>query len=343
MIELLKTIDTVKLKDYKQERETYITSSNGIKIFTNIIHLKSQILPYSGMFREIEYYSKGRLLLKAKERKEGIEYIFNGQTYNEKISNEAASYFGDPFLIKHPDFSPTPDNPLETRVYTLKLQHDAVSCDCAHWATVQDIRKSEKQGYDGDSIFIFIEPAEENLLLPDTIGYNGDLIQFTGQFYIKKTYPKGYDTEETVKKAKVFRYTKFKVLQSNYRNFEWNYSKTRNHFRRDSAFQILAFYRSVTTQSSAPDTNMCAGWTISKKNLYKIIKHTKLIGGTEWDLSFDVLPCIIKGQLKQNGEIYDFEVNGGSWLYLKSKDTTVILGNYNRNDEKYFIQGPMRD
>jgi hypothetical protein len=88
---------------------------------------------------------------------------------------------------------------------------------------------------------------------------------------------------------------------------------------------------------------MCSGWSISEKNLYKIIRHSKPIGGTEWDLSFDYLPCVIKGQLKQKGRLYDFEINAGSWLYLKSKDTTVIWSDYNSADRKYFSQRPMRD
>jgi len=118
---------------------------------------------------------------------------------------------------------------------------------------------------------------------------------------------------------------------------------SKNKFYADSAFQILTSYRSITTQSSARDTNMCAGWTIAKKNLYQVIRHSRLIGGAEWDLSFDVLPCIIKGQLKQKGQLYNFEVNGGSWLYLSSKDTTVILGDYDAGDKKYFIDAPMQD
>jgi hypothetical protein len=117
---------------------------------------------------------------------------------------------------------------------------------------------------------------------------------------------------------------------------------SRNKFNQDSAFQILSFNRSITSQSSAADTNMCSGWTIANKNLYKVIRHSKMIGGTEWDLSFDMLPCIIRGRLRQKGNIYDFEVNGGSWLYLRSKDTTVILGDYFPGDKKYFIQEPMR-
>jgi len=341
--ELLKTVDTVKLKDYKQDRETYIKSNKGIKIFTDIIHLKKENLPYSTMFREMEYYSKGKLVLKAKERKEGIEYIFNGETYNEGISEEARRYQGDPFLIKHQDFTPTPNNSLEARIYRLKLQHIVFGCTCADWATAKDLSAVEKHQLNSNDIFMFLEPADKNLTLPDTLGYEGDLIEFTGQFYTKKTYPKGYDTEGTVNKAKVFRYSKFKVLKSEYREAEKLRIISKNKFNVDSAFQILSSYRSITKQSSAQDTNMCAGWTISKKNLYKLIKHSKLIGGTEWDLSFDVLPCIMKGQLKQNGKLYHFEVNGGSWLYLKSRDTTVILGDYDTDDQKYFIQGPMPD
>ena len=68
-----------------------------------------------------------------------------------------------------------------------------------------------------------------------------------------------------------------------------------------------------------------------------------MISGTEWDLRFDMLPCIIAGQLKQKGVLYHFEVNGGSWLYVKSKDTTVILGDYYRGDSKYFLGEPMQD
>jgi glucan-binding YG repeat protein len=157
-----------------------------------------------------------------------------------------------------------------------------------------------------------------------------------------QTFSKGDETNRSVDKAKVFKYKKFKQLKRGYRPAEKLRNISKNKFNPDSAFQILSSYRSITTQSSAPDTDMCGGWTISKYHLYSIIKHSRQIDGTEWDLIFDMLPCIIKGQLKQKGALYNFEVNGGSWLYLKSKDTTMILGDYNKNDEKYFIQSPMR-
>jgi hypothetical protein len=111
-------------------------------------------------------------------------------------------------------------------------------------------------------------------------------------------------------------------------------------FNVDSPFQIISATRSITSQSSATDTNMCKGWTVSANHLHQVIKHSKPINGTEWDLNFEVLPCIMKGRLKQNGEVYHFEVNGGSWLYLKSKYRTIIMGDYNRGDRKLFIESP---
>jgi hypothetical protein len=87
-------------------------------------------------------------------------------------------------------------------------------------------------------------------------------------------------------------------------------------------------------------TNACKGWTISNKNLSRVIKDSRPTDGIEWDIRFDVLPCIIKGQLEQDGTLYNFEVNGGSWLYIKSKDTILILGNFKKEDRKYFIEGP---
>jgi hypothetical protein len=113
-------------------------------------------------------------------------------------------------------------------------------------------------------------------------------------------------------------------------------------FNKDEPFQIINSARAITNQSSATDTNLCKGWTISNINLAKIIKDARSIGGTEWDLSFLVLPCIFKGQLIQNGNPFDFEVNGGSWFYIKSSDTTMIFGNFKKEDAKYFIEEPYK-
>jgi hypothetical protein len=91
------------------------------------------------------------------------------------------------------------------------------ACECANWATQDVITKYQDTGKLSDHC-VFIEPADTSLILPDTLGYSGDIVQFTGQYYIDKGYPKDYvKGEQQVDKAQVFRYTSFKIIKSNYR------------------------------------------------------------------------------------------------------------------------------
>ena len=111
-------------------------------------------------------------------------------------------------------------------------------------------------------------------------------------------------------------------------------------FDKNKPFTILNSKRGITKQSSAQDTLACKAWSISQTALSKIIKNCKLINGTEWDLTFDVLPCIITGQIKQNGKIYKFEMNAGSWLNVIANGKSIILGDYNKSDKKFFLSFP---
>ncbi|MEO5944976.1 MAG: hypothetical protein ABIP30_14840 [Ferruginibacter sp.] len=115
---------------------------------------------------------------------------------------------------------------------------------------------------------------------------------------------------------------------------------TKTIFNKNQSFEILSLKKDFTTQSSSTDKDICNGWTINKKFIPRIIKKCKFISGTEWDFTFDFLPCIISGELKQNGNIFKYEINAGSWLYIKSADTTMILGNYQKENNKFFISNP---
>lgn len=108
-------------------------------------------------------------------------------------------------------------------------------------------------------------------------------------------------------------------------------------FDKNKPFEILNFQRGITKQSSASDTNMCKGWRIKPTDLQKIIINSKVIDGQEWHDLFDVLPCIMTGQLKQNHQQYKIEINGGSWMYIFCRDTTLLLGSFTKQNEKYFI------
>lgn len=114
-------------------------------------------------------------------------------------------------------------------------------------------------------------------------------------------------------------------------------------FDNGKPFKIISARRNVTAQSSAKGTIMCKEWNIETASLYTIIKDCQGISGTELDLSFEVLPCIIEGELLQTGKRYKFEINGGSWMYVRCGDTTLILGDYKQKDKKYFLSSPIEE
>jgi len=109
-------------------------------------------------------------------------------------------------------------NSLEEKEQIIELSYIAWACDCASWATKEDLQKYADK--DADALAehcIFIEPANKSLTLPDTLGYSMDIIKFTGRFYKRKGFPKEYSSQEKPDKARVFRYTKYQVIRSNYR------------------------------------------------------------------------------------------------------------------------------
>lgn len=110
---------------------------------------------------------------------------------------------------------------LEPQVQTLELHYIAWACDCANWATQEDIEENP-HNY-GDSLAmncIFVEPANSSLALPDSLHYPRDVIRFTGQFYRDKGFPKNYYSFQDPEPARVFRYTSYVVVRSNYKDYK---------------------------------------------------------------------------------------------------------------------------
>jgi hypothetical protein len=117
------------------------------------------------------------------------------------------------------EYYPANKSPLENKIKTVDLIYIAWACECANWMEENEYKKYEDQGKLAENS-IFLEPADSSLILADTLGYSADLIKFTGQFYTEKGYPKNYEkSEENPEPARVFRYTHYKVLRSNYRDF----------------------------------------------------------------------------------------------------------------------------
>src|SRR4029077_13588017 len=98
------------------------------------------------------------------------------------------------------------------------LEHVSRTCACPHWGSPNGVDSYLDSGKLSEHC-VFIEAADSTVELADTLGYKHDIIQFTGQFYKETGFPKNYPrTKQYAAKAKVFHYTKYLVIKSNYRS-----------------------------------------------------------------------------------------------------------------------------
>jgi hypothetical protein len=109
------------------------------------------------------------------------------------------------------------------------------------------------------------------------------------------------------------------------------------------SFQVASASPDITTSSSSIDTIRCTDWTLGKAKIQSIISRGEIVNGPDWHHLFDVLPCIIVGEIEQDKSIYQYEMNGGSWIYIRSPDTTFILGIFSTEEKKYFLSSPMTE
>jgi hypothetical protein len=116
----------------------------------------------------------------------------------------------------------TKENKLEPNTKKIQFQYVAFACACANFATINDYKQYSDTGNLSEHC-VFVEPENIKLTLSDTLGYNGDILEFVGQYYVDKGYPKNYiKTEQEVESAKVFKYTYYKIIESHHQGFKTN-------------------------------------------------------------------------------------------------------------------------
>ena len=111
-------------------------------------------------------------------------------------------------------------------------------------------------------------------------------------------------------------------------------------FDNRKAFEILSSKVEPVYTTFFEDSLECKGWDLSRQILTRIINNSRPISGTEQDLAFANHSCGIYAKLRQGYQYYEIEINAGSWMYIKCRDTTLLFGDFNRADEKYFLSGP---
>jgi hypothetical protein len=109
-------------------------------------------------------------------------------------------------VIDNPNFKP------ESKVETLTLLYNGISCPCAQWSETRFSNNSDNKKY------YWLEPANEKLIKADTL-FNGEdlpvIIKVTGQIVTENGFPKRDLTKVGEDAAgNVFRYTKIEVIQN---------------------------------------------------------------------------------------------------------------------------------
>jgi hypothetical protein len=124
----------------------------------------------------------------------------------EKIPKAKVFKYSKLEVIDNPNFK------ADSKVETLTLIYNTISCSCAQWSkTLKSEDTDKKQNY-------WLEPANDKLINADTL-FNGEnlpvIIKVTGQVISENGFPKRELSKVGQDEAgKVFRYTKIEVLQN---------------------------------------------------------------------------------------------------------------------------------
>lgn len=173
-------------------------------------------------------------------------------------------------------------NRLIDKVKKLEVQYTVWGCACPQWIKTKDSIQQNNEKTNYIDYHFYLEPADETLELPIYFDAFRHRLKVTGQFYEREDYPQGtIEMEEPMPKAKVFRYTKFELIDN-------------PNFKPDSKVEILTLiYNAISCT--------CAQWSKTRKSKNidanqnywlepaneKLINADKLLNGKN-------LPVIIK-------------------------------------------------
>lgn len=104
---------------------------------------------------------------------------------------------------------------IEKDSQQLEIEFMGWRCKCPPWITASDRLKYQNKGLEQNptKYCFYIEPASSRLILPDSFFMEYHDLLVTGKFVTNSGFPKGYDqSDKDAQPAKVFRYTKFKIV-----------------------------------------------------------------------------------------------------------------------------------
>lgn len=124
----------------------------------------------------------------------------------EKLEKAKVFRYTEIEVIDKPNFK------TDSKIQTLTLHYNAISCTCAQWSEPKFDNNPDKR------ILYWLEPSNQTLINADTL-FNGEnlpvQIKVTGQIVSENGFPKRELSKVGQDEAgKVFRYTKIEVLKN---------------------------------------------------------------------------------------------------------------------------------
>ena len=172
-------------------------------------------------------------------------------------------------------------NILTDKVENLEVKYTVWGCACPQWIQTKDNENNDTtKNY--LKLHFYIEPADKTLELPIYFDAFRHRLKITGQFYEKEDYPKGtIEMEESMPKAKVFRYSKIEVID-------------KPNFKADTKIETLTLiYNAISCT--------CAQWSetrfsneIEQKKYYWLEQANEKLINADTLFNGEHLPVIIK-------------------------------------------------
>ena len=108
-------------------------------------------------------------------------------------------------------------------------------------------------------------------------------------------------------------------------------------FQQSTPFHILSISRNYGAHSSSRDTSECDGWSLTGNECATVLADFAPITGPDWHHFFDVFQCQIQGELSQDGHVFGFAINAGSWLSVACGDTGLLFGDMEKKYTELFV------
>ncbi|WP_306567529.1 hypothetical protein [Flavobacterium lindanitolerans] len=211
---------------------------------------------------------------KAKTKKRTDEVTANNQVEN-----------------KHTKVISDSTNTLTDKVENLELEYTVWGCACPQWIQSKDNENSDTTKNYLKRHF-YIEPADKALELPLYFDAFRHRLKVTGQFYEREDYPQGtIEMEEPMPRAKVFRYTKFEVIDN-------------PNFKPESKVETLTLIYNAISCSCAQWSETRKSKNIDTKQNYWLEPANEKLINADTLFNGENLPIIIKvtGQVvSENG------------------------------------------